>query len=131
LMKAKDALRGVIDDGMKASLIWLQALSEPANPFSVDENLGDMRGLRVTRDKLLTFKRVNPLLDCDWLEQRLGVKLSEQVLAKTREFDNARKANLNRLHQIGKAAGERLVEEADFPRAFDVSPAAARTATAA
>lgn len=125
LMKAKDALRAVIDDGMKSSLTWLQALSEPQAPFPVDGNLGDMRGLRITREKLLTFKRVNPYLNGDWLKGEIGMEFTDRVLARTREFDNANKANLTRLDKIGMAAGTVLVTEDDFPAAFDPSPRAA------
>ena len=131
LMKAKDALRAVIDDGMKSSLIWLQALSEPNEPFRVDENLCEMRGLRVMREKLLTFKRINPLLNHDWLKREIGIEFTDRVLARTREFDNADRANLTRLDKIGKAAGEKLVGENDFPPRFDPAPFGGRAPPAA
>ena len=70
--KAKIALVSMIDDGMKSSLIWLQALSEPASPHVVDGNLGDMRNLRIIPHKLLTFHRMNVNMETDVISSYLG-----------------------------------------------------------
>lgn len=128
IWKAMSALIGVIDDCMKTSDVWLQALSEPADPHHIDAELGLMRNLRVTREPLLTFKRVNPQLEPAWLEAELGLALGQRALDNTRALDNAKPANLTRLAEIGTKAGERLISEADLPALFD--PEAWRPAAA-
>jgi uncharacterized protein len=119
MLRARDALRGMIDDGMKSALIWCQALSAPADPFLVDGNLEDMRGLRITPDRLMTFKRVDPLLERLWSRRELGIDLLGRKLHGVRAFDNAHPRNLALLQAIGAAAAGRLVAETDFPAVFD------------
>ncbi len=127
--KAKIALLSMIDDGMKSSLIWLQALSEPANPHPVDGNLGDMRNLRVTPHKFLTFHRMNVNLETDVISRFLGETISEKIRDRMRLLDNADAANLRRLDLLGRKAGAVLVSEADFPTSFDpFGPSAASPA---
>jgi len=116
--QAKIALMGMIDDGMKTSVTWLQAMSEPRKPWRIDGNLEHMHGLRIMREKLLTFQRVNLELDHRPL-QELGFKLTDAVLERTRALDNADAANLKRLDEIGKAAAESAIDAGDFPAKFD------------
>lgn len=116
--KAKIALLSVIDDGMKSAVTWLQAISEPVVPWRVDGNLEEMRGLRIMREKLLTFRRVDVNLD-NAAVKALDFGFSDEVLDRTRTLDNADKANLHRLDDIGKRAAERMFDERDFPAKFD------------
>jgi uncharacterized protein len=130
--KAKIALVSMIDDGMKSSLIWLQALSEPRSPQPVDGNLGDMRNLRITPHKLLTFHRMNVAMEADQMSKFMGEPVSENVRDRMRLLDNADAANLKRLDLLGRKAGAAMVSEADFPTSFDPfdAPAASHGASA-
>ena len=128
--KAKIALVSTIDDSMKSSLVWLQAMSQPRVPYRIDGELETMQNLRILPQRLLTFRRVNVELQKDVVESCLDQKISDRILDRIHQFDNADKANLVRLDKIGKAAGQTQVEEADFPAAFD-PPRAARAASAA
>jgi uncharacterized protein len=120
LNKATYALASIIDDGMKSSVTWLQALSEPNRPFEVDAQLGDMRQMRILRDPLLTFQHVNVRLEHAWLKDRLGIDLRDGEVERLREFDNASRTNLDRLANIGRAAAKELIAEDFFPAPFDV-----------
>jgi uncharacterized protein len=121
-MKATYALSGIIDDGMKSSVTWLQALSEPTSPFEVDLQLGSMRQIRIIPEPLLTFRHVNPRLEREWLKRELGVDVSDPMTMQVREMDNASSKNLARLDEIGKATGKKLISELDFPSTFDMPP---------
>jgi uncharacterized protein len=123
LNKATYALASIIDDGMKSSVTWLQALSEPDQPFEVDAQLGDMRQMRILRDPLLTFQHVNVRLEHTWLKDRLGFDLSAREVEQLREFDYASRKNLDRLVAIGQVAGQELIAEDLFPSAFDAGRA--------
>jgi hypothetical protein len=122
-MKAVHALAGIIDDADKAATTWMQAISEGPAPHRIDGNLLEMQHLRILPKPLLTFRRVNPLLESSWLEGKLGLdfKYSEEVLANTRELDRPDQVNLARLHRIGVATGETLISDVDFPPSFDVA----------
>jgi uncharacterized protein len=120
LERSVDALMSIINDGMKSSVVWLQALSEPAKPFRVDAELGNMENLRILREPLLTFRHVNPLLERDWIKDCTGVEFSDRTLDQVRAFENATRKNLERLVTLGKAAGEKMIADDDFPKAFDV-----------
>jgi hypothetical protein len=129
--KAKIALVSTIDDSMKSSLVWLQALSQPRAPYRVDGELETMQNLRILPQKLLTFRRVNLELQKEVVESCLGQSVTDRVLDRIQQFDNADKANLTRLDKIGKAAAAKLVEEADFPAAFDPPASGGRAQPAA
>jgi uncharacterized protein len=118
--KATYALASIIDDGMKSSLAWLQALSEPDQPIEVDTQLGDMRQMRILPDPLLTFQHVNVRLERPWLKDRLGFDFSDREVGRLREFDNASRRNLDRLAEIGGAAAEKLIADDLFPARFDL-----------
>jgi predicted acylesterase/phospholipase RssA len=120
LKKATYTLASIIDDGMKSSVVWLQALSEPARPFEVDVQLGDMRQMRIMQEPLLTFRHVNARLEKAWLNDHLGLDFRDRVVMELRDFDNASPKNLARLCDIGSAAAEKFVSEEDFPPQFDV-----------
>jgi hypothetical protein len=123
LKKALDALCSIISDAEQSGVAWMQAISAPRKGAFINANLGEMRGLSLVQDPLLTFRRVSPHLEAQWLERELGAdfRLSERELERMRAFDWAHRHNLERLHAIGMRAGERLIGEDDFPADFDIA----------
>lgn len=121
LNQAKAALLSIIDDASLSATTWLQAMSECPRACSINGNLEEMHELRFVSEPLLTFRRVSPRLELDWLEE-LGPKfrLTPGELDKTREMDHSAKANLTRLLEIGTACGARDIVDEDFPAAFDL-----------
>lgn len=117
--KAKIALVSMIDDGMKSSLTWLQALSEPMQPVTIDGNLGDMRNFRITPRRLLTFQRMNLDMETEVLGTLLDEPVTQQIRDQMRELDNSGRENLERLDRAGQAAGKRLVKAEHLPPSFD------------
>jgi len=122
--RAITALTSMIGDNEQNALTWMQALSEPRVGSKINVNLGAMQGLRVVEEPLLTFRQLTPRLEHDWLENELGPEftMTEGELKRTREFDWPAKRNLDRLHAIGLATGEKFLDDADFPPAFDIGP---------
>src|SRR5690606_20694094 len=121
--KAVHALRGIISDAEKASVIFMQAISEASSGHYIDFNLDDMKGLRILDEPLLTFRRVNPILEEPWLKRELGDGFNDysmRVIRRLHQIDLAEKANLKRCHDIGIATGDRYVTDVDFPPAFDI-----------
>jgi hypothetical protein len=71
---------------------------------------------------LFRFLRYDVRLEADWLEQQLGIRLSEKELARVREMDNPESIPL--AYDIGQRAAERQVKKEHWiaPYADDPSP---------
>lgn len=120
--KAVHALRGIISDAEKAAVIFMQSISDTPPGHYVDLNLDAMEGLRIQTKPLLTFRRINPLLDEIWLKRELGEAFGygPRIVKRLHQIDLAEKANLQRCHEIGTGTGQRYVKEADFPKEFNI-----------
>jgi len=123
LKKGLNALSSIISDCSQSSVTWMQALSRPRIGTAINAHLGDMRDLYLGERPLLTYQRISPTLETQWLEPELGpaFKLSERSVKRLRELDWAHPDNLECLHRIGVAmAGkENWLSKDDFPAAFD------------
>jgi predicted acylesterase/phospholipase RssA len=117
------ALSSIIRDCQISATTWMQAISKVTAGEFINYNLDDMSGLRILDEPLLTFRRVNPKFEKDWLES-LGERfaLSDKKLTQLRDFDRASRGgwNMDLLLEIGLATGERDISDHDFPSAFDL-----------
>ena len=122
LKKAIHALRGIISDAETANVVLMQALSENEPGYYVNLNLGDMNGLRIVEDPLLSFHRVNVVLDRNWLSQNLGNEFdySDVILSKLKQLDLPEKANLNRCFEVGLQTGQKFISDKMFPERFNI-----------
>ena len=122
--KAKIALLSMIDDGMKTTLTWLQAMSEPTRAAVVDGNLGAMSDLRISPHKLLTFHRCNLTLETAEMAKYLpDENITDTIRDHTRLLDNAGDSNLQRLDKLGRNFAAKEVLDVDLPAHFDPYPA--------
>ena len=119
--QAKEALLSVIDDASLSATTWMQALSESPGACVINGNLEQMHHLRIVPEPLLTFRRVSPRLEGEWLGA-LGpkFKFTPGEIERTKELDHSAPTNLGRLLEIGLATGEREISDVDFPRTFDL-----------
>lgn len=69
------------------TLTLLQWLSEPAMPWQINSEIGDMSGELLGGRALLSFQRYDMLLEEAWLEARLGWRPSPKMLARMRRLD--------------------------------------------
>ena len=119
LSRAVHVLRGIIYDANIDTVTWMQAISHVTRRQQINGNLLDMENLHLGQEPLLTFRRVDPPLETDWLRNQLGLDCPNYLLAKLREFDNPARTNLDWLLRIGRAAGEHEISDTDFPAVFD------------
>ena len=80
------------------------------------------RNLRITPHKFLTFQRINIELDTEVISEHLGKPITDNIRDRMRLLDNSEKANLDRLDELGRKAGAKLVSADDLPRSFDPFP---------
>ena len=122
-LKAVHALQGIIDDADKSATTWMQAISVAPKRHRVDGSLLDMQDMRVVKEPLLTFCRVNPTLEKPGLAA-LGKEFANmpaEAIEQSRELDRADAANLARLLKIGLAAGDVLIADTDLPASFNLA----------
>lgn len=124
LKQAIHALRTIIADADVAAVSWMQAISRHVDPWTVNSNLGAMRGMRIVDAPLLSYQRYNQTIDGAALTDLLGAEwgaanLRGKALEHLREFDAVDRKTLRRFAEIGAAAAEAQVKPAHFPAAFD------------
>ncbi|MGI9426168.1 MAG: hypothetical protein ACR2PA_23525, partial [Hyphomicrobiaceae bacterium] len=116
-----EALAGMITDSEKHALTWLQALSEPADAFHIDANYANLQGMLIPEEPLLTFQRINPVLEEQWLSDNLGNSYwrDRASIEAMREIDQTALDNLNRLYEVGLQTGWRKITPSLFQTEFD------------
>ncbi|MBX9925690.1 MAG: patatin-like phospholipase family protein [Hyphomicrobiaceae bacterium] len=122
-----EALKGLIVDAQKNTRTWMQAVSVPPRTGSaievqhlIDSNLGAMRGLKLTAEPLLTYRRADATIDQTWLSQNLGLDYTDNNIKDLRELDCHHRTMHDRCLEIGRAVGSTFVNEDDFPASFDL-----------
>lgn len=117
--KALNALKTMIEDGSVHAQTWLQALSESPASANINYEVGALQGLRIVKEPLLSYARIDARLEAKPLEELLGAanyrtmlaqfpRTAEQgLMGSLRALDNSHRTNLERLFEIGSAAGER------------------------
>lgn len=129
--KSAAALAGMIQDSVQHNIVTLQALSEPRKPFHINRELGDMRGMRVTKELVLTYQRCDAWLEEDDVAESLGLQGKERrrvkrIVKGLMQMDNASKENLRYLYALGCAAGQKRadgsggIDAEDFPDVFNI-----------
>lgn len=128
-VKTVEALRGMIDDSMRSSVTWMQAISEPTKPFFIDWSLERMANMRIVETPLLTFHHVNPLLELGWFAEHERARQARMIdcpectfvaddIGKMRMLENAGLTNMQRLGKVGTFTGKVLLDSGDFPAKF-------------
>lgn len=118
-----DALRSMIFDTQIHAVQLLQALSEPIAPWTINSEIGDMRGHHISAKPLLDFQRVDVRLDSKpagksaagsartGIEELLNREISAEALVALDRLDNGESANMDLLLEIGRAAAPAYVNE--------------------
>ncbi|NJM55240.1 MAG: hypothetical protein HC841_04400 [Verrucomicrobiae bacterium] len=124
---AVEALLGIIADGQKNTRVWMQAISVPPRSsveideqHNVDSKVGSMPEMRVVDKPLLTYRRANVKLEADWLEG-YGFRVDRHQLAQLRELDCRHRDVHALLFKLGTETGNRVIDNYDFPSAFDLN----------
>ncbi|SDF06203.1 patatin-like phospholipase family protein [Rhodospira trueperi] len=114
---AMRALSGVIADNQRMTLALLQVLSTPADPWPVNNEVGDLSDDLLGGRALLSFQRYDVQFDPSWVAEHTGITISDDEAKAFERLDNA--AAVDSAYRIAGAAAERQVRAAHFPPAFD------------
>lgn len=116
-MLAVEALRSIMQDCNWLGQALMQWMSATPTPWPIDSEIGNLAGDRLTENPLVHYLRYDAFLDSDWLEQRIGLRLTPDELLAIQTIDRPDLAA--RYLDVGRRAAEVLVSADHFPAAFD------------
>jgi predicted acylesterase/phospholipase RssA len=121
LFAAKDAvsaLLSMMEDSASLQETLLQWVSRSATARKIDSDLETLDGDFIGGKPLMTYLRYNAGLDAASITALLQEKAIEIAVENLSEMDAPE--NMNALHTIGLAAGQRDVRSDHFPAVFDL-----------
>lgn len=101
-------LRSIIEDNIWLNQALLQWMGTSPTPWRIDGEVGDLSGDRLGPAPLLTYARYDLMLEHAWLEQELGVRISNEDLASYCAIDVPEIAN--DLLELGRTAAKKQVQ---------------------
>jgi hypothetical protein len=105
---AAKALMTLVSDGSTQALTLMQILGRTHTPWTINTEVGDLRGVLLSSEPLFTFERYDVVLERDWLLDELGLSFAESRVEQLREMD--RPENVPALYEIGQAAAEKFMK---------------------
>ncbi len=115
---AVTALVSLMDDCAALQETMLQWMSSSRTARTIDRELGDLRHDLVAKAPLMTYLRYNADLSREGVHQIFPDLTDNEKIESLSAMDDP--DNMPLLHDLGKAAGERDVQESDFPSTFDL-----------
>lgn len=104
---ALHALLDAVTESQTQALALLQWFSEPAMPWSINSEVGDLRGEVFGGRPLLGFQRYDMLLEAEWLQTQLGMRLTHRALERLRRIDDP--SCMQELHAMATQVAEQQV----------------------
>lgn len=99
---AVSALVAQMDESQRLMLLLMSWLGQTSTCWSIDSELGDVGPIQPPFGPLFRFNRLDVLLEENWLDAELGVKVSPAELASLREMDTP--LNIPTLYGLGQKA---------------------------
>ena len=118
LEQAARSLEALMSDCDALVQTMMQWLGQSATPWRIDREVGDLADDRLGGRDWFTYVRYNAVLEAGWLQDHLGVSLSEADAAGLCAMDNP--ANVAQLAKVGARAADRQVRSEHFPGGFDI-----------
>ena len=133
-LRGVHALRAMVYDTQMQGVMLMQAFSEPRQPWRINSEIGDMRGVCLSGAPLLDYQRLDVALDTKpkprkrsdpappmtAMERLIGRELDATTMEGLDQLDNGKPANMELLLEIGQAAGRTFVGPDYPPKAFDL-----------
>ena len=104
---AIEALKSMVVDSGNQVMTLMQVLGHSDTPWPINSEIGNLRGVLLPNQPLFTFQRYDVLLEREWLQQELGINLSERQVEDASMMDNV--AGIPILYDIGHAAAEKFI----------------------
>ena len=114
--QAIDALKGMVSESQKNTIMIMQALSESKKAYHLNSEINGLEGEIIGGSPLFRFRHVDVNLDNDDLRDGLnlhamsGRKL-DKVRDRIRDMANGRNDNLQHCYQLGKSLCKQISED--------------------
>jgi patatin-like phospholipase/acyl hydrolase len=109
----------IMDDCSEQAEMLLQLMSNSPTSREIDSAVGDLSNDLFGQQPWLSYLRYNVQMDENWVKENLGLNYRDEELKEFQQMDTAE--HMPELKTIGEKAGEKLVDAAHFPAAFDLS----------
>jgi len=119
LEQAARSLAALMTDCDALVQTTMQWLGRSVAPWTIDGEVGDLRGDTLGGREWFTYLRYNAVLESTWLQRELGVSVTDRQAAAFRSMDDP--SNVIALSDVGARAAERQVRVEHFPAAFDLA----------
>ncbi len=127
-VKGVHALRSMIYDTQIQGVMMMQALSEPAKPWRINSEIGDMKGVSIAGAPVLDYQRLDVMLDRKPrpanrraqsgertpLEIMLDRDLPWEAMEGLDQLANGKPENMALLREIGERTGAAYID-ASYP----------------
>jgi len=106
---AIEALKSMSSDSSSQVLTMMQVLGHTDTPWTINSEIGDLRGVLLPSEPLFTFHRYDVQLEQEWLDREVGFSLEneEVTIEQLRMLENASVIPL--AYKIGQAAADKFV----------------------
>ncbi|MGB7086957.1 MAG: patatin-like phospholipase family protein [Phormidesmis sp.] len=116
---ALGALQSLMDDTSHLNELLLQMVSQSPTAREIDSEVGTGAATASNLSPLISYLRYDVALEGQWLQQHLGLELTDARVKTLWEMDDPKTMNL--LSDIGTLAAEKLLKDAHFLSAFDIT----------
>ncbi len=117
--KTLNALRSTVSTGETMIDTIMRWFSDDDNDEPVNSEIGTLKNDLFGGHAQLTYRRYNARLSSKWLDERLGVKFTEQRARRLWDMTNPKV--IPDAYEVGRAMAEKLVKPEHFPAAFDLA----------
>lgn len=110
-------LTSMMADAEMLVMEMMQWMGECPQPWQINSEIGTLADVTPPGGKLFRFLRYDVWLEKNWLASELNYQASDEKLQHLRNRDDS--SVVNALYEIGRAAAEKQVKDADFTHAFE------------
>lgn len=112
------ALVSLMEDTTALNETLMQWMSESPTARKIDSELGTLEGDSIGGEPRLTYLRYDAELSAKWIDEELGIRLTRKQAKGLSQMD--RPENKDILARVGEASAKLFVDEAHFPKTFDL-----------
>ncbi len=112
------ALTSLMNDCDAMNQTMLQWMSRSPTAWSIDREIGDLRGDVLGGHPLLSYLRYNVVLDQEWLKTHLQIDLKAGEVKGLQEMDKPK--NMSKLAFLGGKAAQKQIKPAHFSKSFNL-----------
>lgn len=105
------SLEAMIPDSDVAVMTLMQTLGINETPWTINEEMGDLRAVLLPTEPMFRFRRYNIVLEKQWLKSELREEVDDRTLSDYRRLDDLH--SMEPIYQLARRAAARQLPTAD------------------